>query len=155
MLATVAWTRVDPDDYSTADESVDVATLDDLDALLARLDKSFPAEAPVLASVVRKNGDTLAIGLGDAILLPDDEDEEVFGRKIGLTVLNFCPLAGGPKTYTSVAENEYLGSLTYFYCGTDSDFGGESAIPKKLAFEAVKEFVAGDGMPSCVGWEED
>src|SRR5689334_12992037 len=72
MLARVSWVPF-PSDQGMSEE---VASVSEVDRVLDRLAQSFPADAPVLVDVIRANGDSLAIGLGEPVLYPDDDDYE-------------------------------------------------------------------------------
>ena len=150
MLATVAWIRLDTTDWSMTDESFEVDSIEQLDALLDSV--SFPAEAPVIAIVRRKNGDTFAIGVGKPVLYPEDEDDSDLPD---ITVANIAPANGGPPSYTSHTDSPYPGDICFFYNGSDSEFGGEAAVPRQKAREALRQFLTSEGLPTAIDWQED
>lgn len=73
MNGGVIWSAVDPNYWSIREELREFTSAAELDQILLDLDPTFPEEAPVLVVVRRANGNTLAIGLGPALLYPDDE----------------------------------------------------------------------------------
>lgn len=77
MNGGVIWSAVDPNDWSIREELREFTSAAELDQILLDLDPTFPAEAPVLVAVRRSSGDTLAIGLGPALLYPNDDEADL------------------------------------------------------------------------------
>jgi hypothetical protein len=152
MLGRLIWTIVDPLDWSTVEKSAEFEDVETMDRLLDEIDQALPAEAPVLVSVVRASGDSLAIGLGRAILYPEDENAD---EPPDLTILNYCSASGEGPSYTSRSDSPFEGDLSFFYLGQESEFDGSAAIAKDAARAAIRQFVSGTGLPDSIDWEMD
>lgn len=161
VLARVNWTpftlEVPPASFSR-----DVASVQELDELLDSLASEFPKGEPVLVSVVRANQDSLAIGIGAPVVYVDgsddgdnEDDDEAPTTAPSITVLVFIPADGGPPTYTSLGHEPFTGDVVFFYLGQESEFDGRHAVPIEEGREAVRLFVAGQGWPLNLMWEED
>lgn len=146
--ATVLW-------ITFASEGVHEARTADifaLDAVLDQIAASCPEGEPVLADVVRANGDRLAIGLGAAVLYPEDDDFVPDGP---LTVLSFVAADDNTPYDNSVSAEPFPSDLQFFYNGQDSEFDGRAAVPLADGREAIRRFVTmGEGVPDNNGWEE-
>lgn len=154
MKAIVAWSRIDTEAEGWPYEDVE-AIFDNPEAVIEYLRSvQVPEEAPPLAIIRRENDDTLAIGIGTPIVCPDDEDDEEISGE-GFTVLNYARADNLPPTYTSSTDSAFPGTLTFWFSGSDSEFGGDAAIRVEDAYEAVREFFTSTDRPSCIGWQMD
>jgi hypothetical protein len=135
-------------------ETTSVDTVDALDALLDHLATESPSDEPWMANIMRRNGDTLTIGLGVPILV------DIAGNRIDsrpsapVTVLSFVPASGDPPYYASRGPRMLSNNVVFFMAGQWSEFQAGQAIPVSLAREAVRQFVTAAALPTAVDWEE-
>lgn len=154
MKLVLAWAKIDTADWSAVDESASFDDAEEVIAAIRRLGPTFHEEAPPLAILRRPNGDTLAIGMGTPVVCPDDEDDDELDGT-GLTVLNFARKGMPVPTFTSKAAQPFPGTLTFYYHLSDSEFGGDAAVPLEAALAAIREFAAGEGIPTAIEWQMD
>jgi hypothetical protein len=109
----------------------------ELKRLLRRIASECPR--PLLAEVVRADGDLLSIGLG----LP-------------LSFLTYIPEGGDPPYFSVVGDPSQNEEVCFDCNGEPSFYSTRNTVPFKLALEVVCQFAGSSGLPlpDLVEWEE-
>ena len=131
-----------PDGYSEVcpalpDGSARVGSLDALEPLLRQVAAEVPR--PVLATVIRGDGDQLSIGLGG----PE-------------SFLTYVPKDGMPPYFNVLGDGPEDDEVCFDYNGEPSFYSASNTVSFELALEVARRFVMASGLPlpDLVAWEE-
>lgn len=117
---------------------VDIASPDELDDLLDRLDKIARDGEPIVVELISSSGGRLGVGLGaeHSVLTFKGSDDPPYFQSAG---------RGSPPS------NEEVG---FYFQGHWSEFPQEALVPARDARRAAQEFMASRSRPEAVEWEE-
>jgi hypothetical protein len=102
-----------------------------------RLERRGREGEPFIVELVEPTAGTLGIGVGR-----DD------------SVASFNGADGEPPYYVSAGNGDGREELVFYYQGTWTGFGPESAIPAERARAAMASFFAGGVLPEDIAWTE-
>jgi hypothetical protein len=125
-LCTLGWSQ---------DETVTIASADELDNLLRRLQAEW-REHPAMAELVHPDGAALSIGLG---------------RDVAVLSLVLSP---DPPYFVSAGDPLAQGSLWFDYYGSPSEFPMHQAVDIDRALDAMRRFFLSGRQPDNLEWEE-
>ena len=119
-----------------SDGAASVGSLGELIALLRRVAVECPR--PVIATVVRADGDPLSIGLGREA-----------------SFLTYIPADNDPP-YFCVVGAEADGEVCFDYAGEPSFYAARNTVPFEVALDVVSRFATSCGLPlpDVVAWED-
>jgi hypothetical protein len=130
-----------PDGYaavcpSLPDGAASVGSPGELVALLRRVAAECPR--PVIATVVRADGDTLSVGLGRPV-----------------SFLTYIPADNDPP-YFSVVGEESDGEVCFDYASEPTFYAARNTVPFEVALDVACRFAATRGLPlpDVVAWED-
>lgn len=112
----------------------------DSSAAFDELITALEAEAayrPIIIDVVASDGRGLTLGLG--------RDK---------AVLSLAGPGGSPPYYASIGDDDAQGEISFEYYGEVTDFQLRHAVPVLAARAAAAQFLAEQGLPDAVHWEE-
>lgn len=115
--------------------AISVESPAELCALLQRIADSCPR--PLIACVIRSDGDQLCIGLGRPV-----------------SHLNYIPADNDPPYYEVVgAESD--GEVCFDYAGEPTYYATRNTVPLAVALKVASEFAQAKGLPlpALVEWE--
>jgi hypothetical protein len=112
-----------------------VSAQGELVALLRRLAVECPR--PVVAHIVRADGDQLCIGLGRAV-----------------SILNYIPADNNPPYYEVVGEPAG-GEVCFDYAEEPTYYAARNTVPFEVALQVACRFAGSSGLPlpDLVAWE--
>src|SRR5262249_36968825 len=111
-----------PDGHTAVD------TPDDLQRLLRAI--AADCQRPVIATVVRPDGDMLSIGLGRPV-----------------SFLTFIPSDNMPPYFSVYVPANSEEEVCFDYNGEPSFYSSRNTVPFELALEVVERFVLSNGLP--------
>ena len=122
---------------SLPDGCTEVASPDDLRQWLRRIATECPR--PLLAEVVRADGDRLSVGLG-----------------CPRSFLTYIPADGDPPYFSVLDEAAGDGEVCFDCNGEPSFYAARNTVPFAVALEVASRFAASGGLPlpDLVAWEE-
>jgi hypothetical protein len=118
-------------------ERTAVSSTEELERELDRLDRRGREGDPFIVELVEPSAGTLGIGVG--------RDE---------SVASFNRADGEPPYYVSAGNGDGDEELVFYYQGTWSGFGPESAVPAVRARAAMASFFATGELPDDIAWTE-
>jgi hypothetical protein len=95
------------------------------------------AYRPIIIDVVASDGCSLTLGLG--------RDK---------AVLSLAGPGGSLSYYASIGDEDVQGEISFEYYGEATDFQLRQAVPVLAARAAAAQFLAEQGLPDAVHWEE-
>ncbi len=118
-------------------EHATVSSPDELETLLRRI--AAECLRPLLATVRRRDGDMISIGLGRLF-----------------SVLTYAGADDEPPYLTSVGTVVPVERVRFDYLGEPSEFRRHNAVKVEEALAVIDAFVQSTGfpLPQLVGWEE-
>lgn len=116
---------------------VAVHSLQELDALVDRLDAEAGRDTPLMVTLAREDGSTLSIGLGR----PE-------------STASYVSADGDPPYYMSRGDLGRDDPIEFFSGGEMTEFAPESAIPAEAAREALRVFYETGELSPNLDWEE-
>lgn len=116
---------------------VAVPSLQELDALLDRLDAEAERDTPFMVTLAREDGSTLSIGLGR----PE-------------STASYVGADGDPPYYMSRGDLGRDDPIEFFSGGEMTEFAPESAVPAEAAREALRVFYETGDLSPNLDWEE-
>jgi Immunity protein Imm1 len=118
-------------------ERTAVSSTEELERELDRLERRGREGDPFIVELVEPSAGTLGIGVG--------RDE---------SVASFNRADGEPPYYVSAGNGDGAEELVFYYQGTWSGFGPESAVPAARARAAMASFFATGELPDDIAWTE-
>ncbi len=117
-------------------DAATVGSATELVALLRRVAAECPR--PVIATVVRADGDQLSVGLGRAV-----------------SFLTYIPADNDPP-YFSVVGAEVDGDVCFDYASEPTFYAARNTVPFEVALDVACRFAASCGLPlpDVVAWED-
>lgn len=115
------------------------AGVSSVEELLARLHRiAADCPRPVIATVVRADGDMLSIGL-----------------KRPVTFLTYTPKDDMPPYLSVFSADQPDGEVCFDYNGEPTFYSARNTIPVELGMEVMRRFVLSSGLPlpDIVTWE--
>jgi hypothetical protein len=112
----------------------------DSPAAFDELITALEAEAsyrPIMIDVIASDGRSLTLGLGRE-----------------KAVLSLAGPSGSPPYYASIGDENAQGDISFEYYGEVTDFQLRHAVPAPAARAAAAQFLAEQGLPDAVLWEE-
>lgn len=112
----------------------------DSSAAFDELITALEAEAayrPIIIDVVANDGRGLTLGLG--------RDK---------AVLSLSGPGGSPPYYASIGDEDAQGEISFEYYGEVTDFQLRHAVPILAARVTASQFLAEQGLPDAVRWDE-
>ena len=120
-------------------QSVSVATCEQVEQLLDRLEEGLAGEIAILVLIENESThDTLKVGVGGS-----------------QSVLDYVPGSLEPPYYASLGDSEARGSLIFRFEGEATEIPAKNAVPRDLAREAVRFFCATGQRSPALQWEMD
>lgn len=120
-----------------SEERIAIGSADELERQLDLLEQRGREGEPFIVELVDPRAGTLGIGVG--------RDE---------SVASFNGPDGEPPYYVSAGNRSEQSELVFYYQGTWTEFGPESAVPVKDARAAMESFFATGGLPGEIAWTE-
>jgi hypothetical protein len=133
---------------------VELFSVTDLDNVLDTLTVDSPADAPWMAHVTRSNGDTLSVGLGKPLVVDEDGELDNDAARPDITVLSWVAADHDPPYFAARATVPLPHSFVFFAEGSWSEFSAEFGVATGVAREVLREFIAGEGLPTGIEWGE-
>lgn len=113
----------------------EVNTLEELDRALDELENQ--AQEPFMVELVRDDGASLSMGLGQSV-----------------TVLDYVPADGNPPYLLSHGPGTSAQSIWFRYRGDASEFPPEAAVPYPMGRAALRHFLSTGQLTSDLTWRE-
>lgn len=120
-----------------SDQEVHADTVDEVETVLDRADRSSRDEEATLVSVQRVDGRSLSIGLGR-----------------DLSVLSYVGADQNPPYLVSAMSCDADGTIAFMLHGHYSEFHVRNAIPMPSARLAMRAFCITGDLSTAVSWEE-
>jgi hypothetical protein len=120
-----------------SDQEVRTDAIDEVEAVLDRVDTASRSGQAILVTVQRVDGRSLSIGLGR-----------------DLSVLTYVGSASNPPYFVSARPCDADGTITFFFHGHASEFHLRNAISAPSARRAMHAFCITGSLSTDVGWEE-